>query len=237
MGIGTQRVEEEVGHFFPQARTLRWDKDVTSSRRAHEELLDKFRSHEADILIGTQMVAKGLDFPEVTLAGVISADTGLNLPDFRAGERTFQLLCQVAGRAGRGFAPGKVIIQTYSPEHYAIQTASKHDYRAFYMKEIDYRRKFSYPPLSRLARLTFSHNNETACHREAQRIRRLLSAKADRQGIPNLKLIGPAPAFVPRIRGHYQWQIILCGVALADFLDDVALPRGWVVDIDPVGMV
>ncbi|MBM3119873.1 MAG: primosomal protein N' [Chloroflexi bacterium] len=237
MGIGTQRVEDEVRHFFPQARTLRWDKDVTSSRRAHEELLDKFRSHEADILIGTQMVAKGLDLPQVTLAGVISADTGLNFPDFRAGERTFQLLCQVAGRAGRGFTPGRVIIQTYSPEHYAIQTASKHDYLAFYMQEIDYRRKFSYPPFSRLARLTFSHTNEIACHREAQRVRRLLSAEVDRQGIPDFRLIGPAPAFVPRVRGHYQWQIILCGIDLVDFLDDIALPRGWVVDIDPVGMV
>ncbi len=117
LGIGTQRVEEEVRQFFPQARILRWDRDVTSGRRAHEELLTKFRDHEADVLIGTQMVAKGLDLPQITLAGVISADTGLNLPDFRAGERTFQLLCQVAGRAGRGFTPGRVIIQTYSPEH------------------------------------------------------------------------------------------------------------------------
>jgi primosomal protein N' (replication factor Y) len=182
-------------------------------------------------------VAKGLDLPQVTLAGVISADTGLNLPDFRAGERTFQLLCQVAGRAGRGFVPGRVIIQTYSPEHYAIKAASKHDYLAFYIQEIGYRRRFSYPPFSRLARLTFSHTNEIACHREAQRIRRLLSAEADRRGIPDFRLIGPAPAFVPRIRGHYQWQIILCGIDLADFLDDIALPRGWFVDIDPVGMV
>lgn len=237
IGIGTQRVEEEVRHLFPQARPLRWDRDATSSRRAHEELLDKFRSHEADILIGTQMVAKGLDLPQVTVAGVISADTGLNLPDFRAGERTFQLLCQVAGRAGRGFTPGRVIIQTYSPEHYAIQAASKHDYLAFYMQEIDYRRRFSYPPFSRLARLTFSHTNETTCHREAQRIRRVLSAEADRRGMPDFRLIGPAPAFVPRIRGHYQWQMILCGIDLADFLGDIALPTGWVVDIDPVGMV
>ncbi len=237
MGIGTQRVEEETKRLFPQARVLRWDRDVTSSRRAHEELLDKFRSHEADILIGTQMVAKGLDLPQVTLAGVISADTGLNLPDFRAGERTFQLLCQVAGRAGRGFMTGRVIIQTYNPEHYAVQTASKHDYLAFYTQEMDYRRKFSYPPFSRLARLTFSHTNEITCHRESQRIRRLLFTEADRRGIPDFRLIGPAPAFVPRIRGHYQWQIILCGADLADFLADITLPRGWIVDIDPVGMV
>lgn len=237
MGVGTQKVEDEVKRLFPQARVLRWDRDVTPSQRAHEELLKKFRSREADILVGTQMIAKGLDLPQVTLAGVVSADTGLNLPDFRAGERTFQLLCQVAGRAGRGFTPGRVIIQTYSPEHYAIQAASKHDYLAFYAQEIEYRRKFGYPPFSRLARLTFTHTNEIACHREAQRVKRLLSAEAERRAVPGFRLIGPAPAFIPRVRGHYQWQIILCGSDLSDFLSDIALPRGWVLDIDPVGMV
>jgi primosomal protein N' (replication factor Y) len=237
LGIGTQRVEEEVGHFFPQARILRWDRDVTSGRRAHEELLTKFRAHEADVLIGTQMVAKGLDLPQITLAGVISADTGLNLPDFRAGERTFQLLCQVAGRAGRGFTPGRVIIQTYSPEHYAIRAASKHDYLTFYAQEINYRRKFGYPPFSQLACLTFSHTNEIACLKEAERMSRLLAAEKDRRGMPDLRLIGPVPAFVPRVRGHYRWQLVLCGTGLNDFLTDIAFPRGWVVDMDPVGMV
>ncbi len=237
LGIGTQRVEEEVRHFFPQARTLRWDRDVTSGRRAHEELLTKFRAHEADVLIGTQMVAKGLDLPQITLAGVISADTGLNLPDFRAGERTFQLLCQVAGRAGRGFTPGRVIIQTYSPEHYAIRAASKHDYLTFYAQEINYRRKFGYPPFSQLACLTFSHTNEIACLKEAERMSRLLAAEKDRRGMPDLRLIGPVPAFVPRVRGHYRWQLVLCGTGLNDFLTDIAFPRGWVVDMDPVGMV
>ena len=237
LGIGTQRVEEEVRHFFPQARTLRWDRDVTSGRRAHEELLTKFRDHEADVLIGTQMVAKGLDLPQITLAGVISADTGLNLPDFRAGERTFQLLCQVAGRAGRGFTPGRVIIQTYSPEHYAVQAASKHDYLTFYAQEINYRRKFGYPPFSQLAGLTFSHTNEIACLKEAGRMSRLLAAEKDRRGMPDLRFIGPVPAFVPRVRGHYRWQLVLCGTGLDDFLTDIAFPRGWVVDMDPVGMV
>jgi len=230
-------VEEEVRHLFPKARTLRWDRDVTSGRRAHEEILTKIRAHDVDVIIGTQMVAKGLDLPQVTLAGVISADTGLNLPDFRAGERTFQLLCQVAGRAGRGFIPGRVIIQTYSPEHYAIQAASRHDYLSFYAQEIDYRRKFGYPPFSQLASLTFSHTNEVACFKEAERMCRLLSAEKDRRGIPDLRLIGPMPAFVPRIRGHYRWQLVLCGVNLNDFLADIAFPRGWILDIDPVGMV
>ena len=237
LGIGTQKVEEEIRHVFPKARVLRWDRDVTSRRRAHEELLAKFRAHEADILIGTQMIAKGLDLPEVTLCGVISADTGLNLPDFRAGERTFQLLCQVAGRAGRGLIAGKAIIQTYSPEHYAIQAASRHDYLAFYKQEIHYRRQFGYPPFSRLARLAFSHINAAACYKEAMRISQLLIAERDRKGIPGFRLIGPVPAFVPRLRGHYQWQMVLCGNALAEFLADMAFPQGWIVDIDPVGVL
>jgi primosomal protein N' (replication factor Y) len=237
LGVGTQRVEEEAKHLFPKARILRWDRDVTSRRRAHEELLAKFRAHEADILIGTQMVAKGLDLPQVTLTGVISADSSLNLPDFRAGERTFQLLCQVAGRAGRGLIAGRVIIQTYSPEHYAIQAASKYDYLAFYAQEINYRRKFGYPPFSRLARLTFSHTNEIACRTETERMSRSLATERDRRGISDFRLIGPVPAFVPRIRGHYQWQILLCGATLADFLSDIIFPQGWVVDIDPVGVV
>ncbi|UCH50451.1 MAG: primosomal protein N' [Chloroflexota bacterium] len=237
LGIGTQRVEEEVKHLFPQARTIRWDRDVTAGRRAHEEILAKVRDYKVDILIGTQMVAKGLDLPQVTLAGVISADTGLNLPDFRAGERTFQLLCQVAGRAGRGFSPGRVIIQTYSPEHYAIQAASRHDYLGFYATEIDYRLKFGYPPFSQLASLTFSHTNEPTCFKEVERMLHLLAAEKDRRGVPNLRFIGPVPSFVPRVRGHYRWQLVICGADLDDFLADILFPQGWVVDIDPVGVV
>ncbi len=237
LGVGTQRVEAEVRHLFPNARILRWDRDVTFRPRAHQEILHKFRSREADVLIGTQMVAKGLDFPQVTLSGVISADTGLNLPDFRAGERTFQLLCQVAGRAGRGLTAGKVIIQTYCPEHYAIQAAAKHDYYAFYAREIEYRRQFGYPPFSSLVRLVFSHTNAVSCRKEAERVSRLITVERDRRGIPDLRLIGPAPAFVPRLRGRYQWHMFLCGAEPVDILSDVHLPYGWVVDVDPVGVV
>ena len=237
LGIGTQRIEEEVRHFFPNARALRWDSDMTSKRRANEEILTKIRAHEVDIIIGTQMVAKGLDLPQVTLAGVISADTSLNLPDFRAEERTFQLLCQVAGRAGRGFMPGRVIIQTYSPEHYAIRAASRHDYSAFYVRELEYRREFGYPPFNRLASLAFSHVNGAACFREVDRMGSLLKVEKDRRGLADIRLIGPMPAFVPRLRGRYRWQLVLCGANLDDFLADIAFPRGWVVDIDPVGMV
>lgn len=237
LGVGTQRVEEEVGSLFPGARILRWDKDVAPGHKAYKELLDKFRNHQADILIGTQMVAKGLDFPQVTLTGVVSADTGLNIPDFRAGERTFQLLCQVAGRAGRGLVAGKVIIQTYSPEHYTIRAAANHDYETFYAQEIEYRRQLVYPPFSRLARLLFSHTNARVCQREAEKMCRSIVNERDRRGIPDLRVIGPAPAFVSRLRGHYQWQILVCGTAPVELLGDMAFPQGWILDIDPVGVV
>ena len=237
LGVGTQKVEEEVRSLFPHARVVRWDSDVTTKRKAHEQLLSKLRNQEADILVGTQMVAKGLDLPGVALVGVVNADTGLNFPDFRAGERTFQLLCQVAGRAGRGFTPGRVIIQTYCPEHYAIKAASKHNYTEFYIQELSYRRQFGYPPFGHLARLIFNHTNEAKCLNEAQRVARLLMGEIRRRGLADVRLIGPAPSFIPRVRGHYQWQILLCGDRISEFLASIALPRGWIVDIDPVGVV
>jgi primosomal protein N' (replication factor Y) len=237
LGIGTQKVEEEVSRLFPQARVIRWDSDMADRRHAHDELMDKMKSREVDVLIGTQMVAKGLDLPQVTLAGVVSADTSLNLPDFRAGERTFQLLCQVAGRAGRGFMPGKVVIQTYCPEHYAIQAAEHHDYSSFYNKELEYRRTFGYPPFGELTSLTFSHTNNKFCFQEVQRIASLLTAEKERKGITGFRLIGPVPAFVPRLRGKYRWQLVVCGTNLDEFLAEVPFPHGLTVDIDPVGMV
>jgi len=236
LGIGTQKLEQEASHTFSQARLLRWDSDVTKQKYAHQEILAKFRAHEADILIGTQMVAKGLDLPLVTLVGVISADTGLNLPDFRAGERTFQLLSQVAGRAGRGILEGQVIIQTYSPEHYAIQAAAKHDYTLLYDKEIAYRRQLRNPPFTRLASLVYSHTNDTLCRKEAERMKHLLIEKRDSKGIADLSLIGPAPAFIHRLRGRYRWQLILRGSELSTFLSPIPIPQGWTIDIDPMGL-
>ena len=237
LGIGTQKLEQEVGYSFPTARLLRWDTDATRGRHSHDEILGKFRTHQADILIGTQMIAKGLDLPLVTLVGVVSADTGLNLPDFRAGERTFQLLSQVAGRAGRGTRGGKVIIQTYSPEHYAIQAAAEHDYASLYEREIDYRRQLHNPPFTRLARLIYSHTNDALCQREAERMRRGLSQEIESQGIADIELIGPAPAFIHRLRGRFRWQLILRGSELSAFLSPIPFPQGWTVDIDPVGLV
>jgi primosomal protein N' (replication factor Y) len=237
LGIGTQKLEQETGYSFPTARLLRWDTDATRGRHSHDEILGRFRTHQADILIGTQMIAKGLDLPLVTLVGVVSADTALNLPDFRAGERTFQLLSQVAGRAGRGTRGGKVIIQTYSPQHYAIQAAAEHDYASFYEREIDYRRQLHNPPFTRLACLTYSHTNDALCQREAERMRQVLSQEIESQGIADIELIGPAPAFIHRLRGRFRWQLILRGSELSAFLSPIPFPQGWTVDIDPVGLV
>jgi len=237
LGIGTQRVEEEIRHFFPEARLLRWDRDVITRRYAHEEVLKNFRDHKADVLIGTQMIAKGLDLPQVTLAGVISADTGLNFPDFRSSERTFQLLCQVAGRAGRGVKAGKVIIQTYSPDNYIIEAAAKHDYLGFYYREIDYRRRYSYPPFSQLVRLVYSHTNEGLCRREAERVYRLILDERAREGMIDFNMIGPVPTFAFRARGRYRWQLFLRGPDSTRMLSKFTLPRGWTIDVDPVGIV
>jgi primosomal protein N' (replication factor Y) len=237
LGIGTQRVEEETRHFFPEARVLRWDRDVITRRYAHEEVLKNFRDHKADVLIGTQMIAKGLDLPRVTLAGIINADTGLNFPDFRSSERTFQLLCQVAGRAGRGIKAGKVIIQTYSPDNYIIEAAARHDYVGFYHKEIAYRRQYHYPPFSQLIRLVYSHTNEELCRREAGRVYRLILDERARENIIDFSIIGPVPAFAFRARGRYRWQLFLRGSDSTRILSQLTLPRGWTIDVDPVGMV
>ncbi len=236
LGVGTQKLEQEASYAFPQARLLRWDSDVTKGKHSHQEILNRFRSQEADILIGTQMVAKGLDLPQVTLVGVVSADTGLNLPDFRAGERTFQLLSQVAGRAGRGPSGGEAIFQTYSPEHYAIQAAAQHDYTLFYDKEIAYRRQLHNPPFTRLASLIYTHTNDAHCQKEAERMKRRIIEERDARGIADLSLIGPAPAFIHRLRGRFRWQLVLRGSELSAFLSQIPIPQGWTVDIDPVGV-
>jgi primosomal protein N' (replication factor Y) len=183
------------------------------------------------------MVAKGLDIPSVTLVGVVSADTSLNLPDFRAGERTFQLLSQVAGRAGRGRAGGKVIIQTFSPGHYAIQAAARHDYASFYEQEIAFRRQLHNPPFTRLARLVFVHTNDAACQREAEKMKQRLLEEIASRGVAGIDIIGPAPAFIHRLRGRFRWHLVLRGSGLSSFLSPLSFPHGWTIDIDPMGLV
>jgi primosomal protein N' (replication factor Y) len=236
LGTGIQKVEEEIGRAFPQANLLRWDRDVTAGKYSHEDILGRFVSHEADVLIGTQMIAKGLDLPLVTLVGVINADVSLHLPDFRSGERTFQILSQVAGRAGRGPLGGQVIVQSYTPEHYAVCCAAKQDYLSFYEKELSLRRQYQNPPFSRLTRLLYTNPNSVLCQQEAQRMHCLLKGERDSWGM-DVVFIGPSPAFITRVRGRYRWQIILRGDDPARLLARVPIPQGWVVDIDPVSLL
>ena len=233
-GIGTELVADEVARRYPDAGVLRWDRDIATSPKAHEELLMRFRSGEAQVLVGTQMIAKGLHFPSVSLVGVVSADVGLTVPDYRAGERAFQLLHQVSGRAGRGSSDGKVIIQTFQPENYTIQSAAEQDYQAFYLREMAYRRQQGNPPYSSLIRLLYTHTNQAKCESEAVRLAGLLREQQAEWGITDVEALGPVPAFPSRLRGRYRWHIILRGPTPRTLLDKVDIPRGWTVDIDPV---
>jgi primosomal protein N' (replication factor Y) len=236
-GLGTEGLLAKVAERWPKARLLRWDQDVARTHRDHAALLGRFAAGEAEILVGTQMVARGLDLPNVTVVGVVSADVGLHLPDFRAAERTFQLLAQVAGRAGRGLRGGRVIIQTYHPQHYVIRFAAAHDYEGFARHELAFRREAIYPPYIRLARLLFRHSRAERAQAEAERMGRLLRDRVEAAGLPTTTLIGPAPAFFYRRRGRYRWQIIVRHFDPADFLRGVDFPPGWQVEIDPIDLL
>ncbi|QDK68940.1 primosomal protein N' [Bacillus halotolerans] len=204
-GTGTQRVEEELTKVLPHARVIRMDVDTTSRKGAHEKLLSAFGEGRADILLGTQMIAKGLDFPNVTLVGVLSADTTLHIPDFRSAEKTFQLLTQVSGRAGRHEKPGNVIIQTYTPSHYSIQLTKTHDYETFYQHEMAHRREQSYPPYYYLALVTVSHEEVAKAAVTAEKIAHLLKANCG----ADTKILGPSASPIARIKDRYRYQCVI----------------------------
>jgi primosomal protein N' (replication factor Y) len=235
-GAGTQRVESEAERLFPHARVLRWDQDIVRRRGGADGLLRKVEQGEVDIIVGTQMVSKGFDLPLVTAVGVVNADVGLHLPDFRSGERTFSLLTQVAGRAGRRGPGSRVVIQSYTPEHYAIQAAARHDYLGFYAEEIDFRRTHRYPPFVRLARFMYRHKSDATCAQAADAMARKLALHARERGVP-MDLLGPAPAFASRVRGEYQWQVIMRSAEMDALLDGLPHDPGWVVDIDPQSLL
>lgn len=243
-GIGTERVEEETRNSFPEARVIRMDRDTTSRKGAHASILDLFRRGEADILVGTQMIAKGLDFPNVTLVGVISADTSLNLPDFRASERTFQLVSQVAGRSGRGLELGEVVVQTFDPENYAIKRAVEHDYPGFYEQELEMRRELSYPPFGSLVNVMSRDAEEPTAESRleafASRVRSLPMSL--RRGV---EVIGPTPAVLSKLRGEYRYHLVLRSRdrdAVLDVLRQALerageLRKHLAVDVDPASML
>ena len=233
LGVGTERVVAEVGELLPGASVDRLDSDAARSAGAAEDAVARLASGETQVLVGTQMVAKGLDVPNVALVGVVLADIGLHIPDFRAGERAFSLLCQVAGRAGRGNTPGQVYVQTYNPDHYAIRAGSAQDYQEMYRQEIEFRRDLGYPPFNQLAHIVYQNSDAEVAQRQAVAIADELRRRAAAQGRTDIVVNGPAPGLPPRVRGRYRWRLLLRGRGLPEFLDDVDFPNGCTVDIDP----
>ncbi len=235
-GTGTEKVEGELKDVFPSARVLRWDADSTRAKDAQDIILSHFRMHQADFLIGTQMLAKGLDLPLVTLVGVVLADAGLNFPDYSTGERAFQLLTQVAGRAGRSELGGRVLLQTFQPDHYAIRHAARHDFSGFYAQELDYRRQLNYPPFMRMIRFEVRHTDRLQARQKADelhsRLKRLVEASPDRSNI----LLGPVPPYFSRRAGVYRWQIILKGTRPAELLKKLDW-RDVRVEVDPPSLL
>ena len=245
-GFGTERLEAELAKLFPAARIGRLDRDTSRNRQDFINILKGVHQGEIDILIGTQMITKGHHFPNVTLVGVVWPDAGLGMPDYKAGERTFQLLSQVTGRAGRGDKPGRVLIQTHQPEHYSIVAAMRHDYQAFYHQELSFRRQLGFPPFSRLINLGLDAEEEGLVQEAARELFKLAQPEAGRHGV---QLLGPAPAVLAKLHGRHRWQLLLKGnefEKLHGFLGRLlqALPpvlRGTkvklTVDVDPESMV
>lgn len=228
-GLGTEGLEGEVRARWPQARVLRWDRDAVRDAQTHATLLARFAQGEADVLVGTQMIARGLDFPRVTVVGIVSADTGLHLPDFRAAERSFQLLTQVAGRAGRSYLGGQVIVQTYHPEHYVFRYLPGHDYEGFARHELAERRALAYPPVVRLVRFVYRHPKEERARAAAEHFAQVLR----QAGVAEADLIGPAPAFFARLRGRSRWQVLVRCADPRAFVAQLEVPPGWSVELDP----
>jgi primosomal protein N' (replication factor Y) len=239
-GLGSERVEKELSILFPHARPLRWDWETTREKHSHEMILTHFAAHRADVLIGTQMLAKGLDLPLVTLVGIVLADVGLYLPDPFAGERVFQVLTQVAGRAGRSERGGKVILQTFDPANQVIQSAAGHDVNGFYQYELEQRKRLGYPPFSRLVRLEYRHQDASIARVEAQKLAAKLGELLVSGNWKQTTLIGPVPSFFSRLGGYYRWQIILRGPDPVSVLRDDVVGRrlvDWRVEADPISLL
>ena len=243
-GIGTKGVVEKVQALFPGTGVTRWDRDLSSSARRREEVLQGFREGRSQILIGTQMIAKGHHLPQVTFVGVILADVGLELPDFRSNERTFQMLYQVFGRAGRGLEKGRAVVQTFQPDHYVIKAAAAQDYQLFLKTELDYRKRHGYPPFTRLIRILRTDLDDYDCRRKIASLVDLLRSQKEAWGMSSVDVLGPTPAFPAFVRGRYRWQVILRGSDPRSLLDTVEINQlqgigsitqgGWTVEVDPV---
>lgn len=235
-GMGTEQVEEEVRSLFPGARTLRWDQDTTKQKGSHEIILRHFMNHQADVLVGTQMLAKGLDLPLVTLVGIVLGDVGLHLPDFHAGERAFQTLSQVAGRAGRSPLGGEVVLQTFHPDHYVIQAVVQHDYAGFYAQELAYRRALGYTPFGQVVRLEYRHTDRARAEGAARAVGEKIQGWLAEDDRRQTDLIGPVPSFFGKVNGEYRWQIILRGPNPASLLVGRKLVD-WKVEVEPESLL
>ena len=233
LGTGTQQVEDQVKKLLPAARTMRWDRDTTRTKGAHWEIMERFSSHQADIIIGTQMLAKGLDLPLVTLVGVVLAESGLHLPDFRAAERTFQTLTQVAGRAGRSPLGGLVILQTFEPDHYVIQAASGHDYSGFYQQEINYRQQLGYPPFLKLVRIEVRDRDYKSAESKARAYAATLESWIKKEGYRSTRLVGPTPPYFAKLRGEYRWQLLIKGPNPLALIKEHRPGPEWTIEVDP----
>jgi primosomal protein N' (replication factor Y) len=231
-GMGTERVEAELQLLIPSARVLRWDADTATGKQSEAIILSHFKHHNADVLIGTQMLAKGLDLPLVTLVGVVLADVGLNFPDYRAGERAFQLLTQVSGRAGRSRLGGKAVLQTFQPDHYAIQHASEHDFNGFYTAELDRRRDIQYPPYTRVIRFEARDLYREKAEQRAEKLSLQIICLLEKSADKTLEMIGPAPPYFGRKNGYYRWQVILKGGHPEKLIEKLKLDN-WRVEINP----
>ena len=219
---------------------MRWDWETTRQKDAHEMILTHFAAHRADVLVGTQMLAKGLDLPLVTLVGIVLADVGLYLPDPFAGERVFQVLTQVAGRAGRSERGGKVILQTFDPANQVIQSAAGHDVNGFYEYELEQRKRLGYPPFSRLVRLEFRHQDQVAAEAAARKLAARLQPLLTMERWKRITLIGPVPCFFAKVGGIHRWQIILRGQDPVSVLREDAIARwlvDWRVEVDPISLL
>ena len=234
MGAGTETITSELQERYPGVAVERWDSDSVRNPAELEAAMSRLAGGEAQVLVGTQMVARGLDLPNVTLSAVLLADLGLNLPDFRAGERAFALLCQVAGRSGRGHEPGRAIIQTYQPDHYAIAAAAAQDYASFYGTEIAARQQQGNPPFNRLAQIVCADLSVRAAQQTLGELAQSWREQAAREGRTDIDIIGPTPCLPERVRGRYRWRLLLRGRRIWQFLDGRTVPRNCRVDIDPV---
>jgi primosomal protein N' (replication factor Y) len=232
IGLGTQRIEQFIHEQFPTARIVRWDRD-SASKTSADVMLGRFVNQQADVLIGTQMIAKGLDLPMVTLVGVVLADVGLFLPDFRSSERVFNLLEQVAGRAGRGLLPGRVIVQTYNPSQPAIAFAGKHDVQGFVQHELAQRKLLRLPPYTRLVRFECSDADEAIARKRCEDVARQLRQRLGSEDA----VIGPAPAYYSKRNKQHRWQVLARTASPSDLLEGIDLPREVIVDVDPVSVL